>query len=107
MLEALNACEPLPHDLSAQLGEAAVSCLTSALERPEQRASALDLLAADALLTYGCEAATLESSDAVELFAKRYGAGRLGGIPLPNAHVQRRHPNSSPGGSASHVRSSK
>ncbi|MGH7554379.1 MAG: hypothetical protein ACREMQ_15345 [Longimicrobiales bacterium] len=100
MREALNACEPLPRDLSAQLGEAAVFCLRSALERPEQRASALDLLAADALLTYGCEAATLESPDAVERFAESYGAARLGSVLLPNAQVQRLHPGASPRRSA-------
>jgi hypothetical protein len=98
MRAALKANEPLPRDLSAQLGDAAVTCLQAALEDPERRASALDLLAADALLTYGCEAATLEGPEAVERFASAYGARKLGDALLGVAPRERdgEHPSASP-----------
>ena len=40
-----------------QLAGAARHCLQAALARPAHRAAALDLLAADALLTHACAAA--------------------------------------------------
>lgn len=43
--------------LAARLTEAAVRRLRRARERPGERAAAFDLLAADAYLTYACEAA--------------------------------------------------
>lgn len=83
MQDALSSVDRVHGDLASQLGEAALTCLRATLERPGNRAAALDLLAADALLTYGCEAATFEDADAIERFARDYGAARLGRL-LPS-----------------------
>lgn len=64
-------------DIQTSLGDAAVSSLARALEGGSAREAGLDLLAADALLTYGCEAAAEQGVSAVIEFAKRYGATRL------------------------------
>ncbi len=44
-------------DVPAALAGAALACLRAAVEGGRDRAAAWDLLAADALLTYACEAA--------------------------------------------------
>ena len=52
------AVESAPGDsIHEQLAEGAASCLRVALQRPAHRASAMDLLSADALLTHACAAA--------------------------------------------------
>jgi hypothetical protein len=43
----------------------------------ESRASALDLLAADALLTHACEAAAATDSDTLATFAAAWSAQRF------------------------------
>jgi hypothetical protein len=84
MYDAVDGVEAVSEDLPSHLGEAALLCLNDALVRGNDRAAALDLLAADALLTYGCEAATeqdLAADDedvrALENFAQAYGAAGL------------------------------
>jgi hypothetical protein len=76
MLTALGESAPAV-DLSSRLGEAAVVCLTAAIDRVGERAAALDLLAADALLTYACEAAAESEPGGLERFARDFGAERL------------------------------
>lgn len=78
MLDALRRVPSVgPLDLSAFMGEAALLCLRDALARGSHREAALPLLAADALLTYGCEAAAEAGPSAVDRFAEQYGAARL------------------------------
>ncbi|HUF14133.1 MAG TPA: hypothetical protein VMN78_13620 [Longimicrobiales bacterium] len=48
------------------LGQAALAALQRALELGPARAAALELLAADALVTYACEAAAGVGSEALE-----------------------------------------
>lgn len=61
MAEALSRCAET--DIPAALASAAFACLRRAVERGRDRAAALDLLAADALLTYACEAAAEAGPD--------------------------------------------
>ena len=61
------------------LAEAALACLQETVARPQERASALDLLAADALLTYALEAAAELGAETLRRIAADYGPGRLGG----------------------------
>lgn len=60
---------PLPE----RLAHAGLDALRAALEAPDQRASALDLLAADALLTAAFEAAAEEGMAAVDRLAAATG----------------------------------
>ncbi|MEX0907263.1 MAG: hypothetical protein WD054_02950, partial [Gemmatimonadota bacterium] len=55
----------LPH----VLGEAALACLRAVVPHCDDRAAALDLLAADALLTYACEVAAGDAALLNELCA--------------------------------------
>jgi len=64
-------------DVPEQLAAAAMDALETALERPEDRAGAWDLLAADALLTYAFEAAAEEGAAAVERLAAALGPDRF------------------------------
>ena len=75
MLHALPrpAVDPIPEQLAA----AALDCLRAAMHNPSERASALDLLAADALLTHACEAASEEGVEALMAFAKSWDAHRF------------------------------
>jgi hypothetical protein len=63
--------------IADELAAAAESCLRAALKNPSQRASALDLLAADALLTHACEAAAEQGGDALARFAESWNAERF------------------------------
>ncbi len=63
--------------VSRLLGEAAIACLHDALAAGNDRDAALHLLAADALLTHGAEAAAEAGSDALEAFAARFDAAAL------------------------------
>jgi hypothetical protein len=86
MRQALAAIGVTPGtDLPSQLGEAALVCLRAALRRADDRAAALDLLAADALLTYGCEAAAEQEDGAVTRFAESYGPARLARLLPPHS----------------------
>lgn len=62
------------------LAEAALACLRDTIAAPEERASALDLLAADALLTYALEAAAELGAEMVRRVAEEYGTGTLAGL---------------------------
>jgi len=62
MAEALS--QRAEADVPAALAGAAFACLRAAVEGGRDRAAAWDLLAADALLTYACEAAAEAGPDA-------------------------------------------
>lgn len=49
-------------------------------ERGALRATALDLLAADALLTWACEAAAAEGPEALSALTAAYGPARIGAV---------------------------
>lgn len=70
--------------VAIRLGESARLCLRAALAAGEHRSGALDLLAADALLTLGAEAAAEEGADSLGVFATRFGVGALRDL-LPEA----------------------
>jgi hypothetical protein len=59
------------------LAAAAWQCLQLSLRDPAQRASALDLLAADALLTHACEAAAAEGPETLAAFTEQWRAARF------------------------------
>lgn len=63
--------------IATALGESAIHAMRAAVARCEERAAAVDLLAADALLTYMMEAASEQGSDAIEAVAGAYGNARL------------------------------
>ena len=64
---------PVPDALAA----AALACLRRGIDGGERRAAALDLLAADALLTHACEAAAEEDPSALAAFCQRLSDDRL------------------------------
>ena len=66
--------------IAADLGAAALRCLGAAVPLGEQRAGALPLLAADALITCACEAAAEQGDLAAvwALFAPEHLAARAG-----------------------------
>lgn len=82
-LAEVAASTPVP----AVLAEAGLTCFRAALSAVHAGTSqrtgagltptALDLLAGDALLTYACEAAAEEGSEALAALAREYGAARL------------------------------
>src|SRR5687768_8220140 len=59
------------------LAEAAFDCLRSAVRLGDDRAAANDLLAADALLTYACEAAAETGVDELDVFLQRLEVARF------------------------------
>ncbi len=63
--------------IPTSLAEAAIGALSIAIEKCDERASALDLLAADALLTYAMEAAAEQGGEALDAIAEAYGNHRL------------------------------
>lgn len=83
MAEALGAVGAVSADdadvppIPAALGAAALDRFRVVLAGPNDRAAALDLLAADALLTYAFEAAAEIGPDALEATARAFGPGRL------------------------------
>jgi hypothetical protein len=77
--EAGGAYEAGALDEPALLAAAALACLADALGHGDDRAAALHLLAADALLTVACEAAA-DAGDPVArigALAERYSVARL------------------------------
>jgi hypothetical protein len=66
--------------IAAALGTAALASLSAAIERCDERAAAIDLLAADALLTYAMEAAAEQGGEAVEAVAQAFGGTRLASL---------------------------
>jgi hypothetical protein len=63
--------------MPAVLAEAARICLLRALQHGDERAAALPLLAADALVTYACDAASAEGDDALQELASSLDPERL------------------------------
>jgi hypothetical protein len=63
--------------IASVLGEAALHALELAVEQCDERSAAVDLLAADALLTYAMEAAAEHGADTIEAVAMAYGGSRL------------------------------
>jgi hypothetical protein len=63
--------------IADQLAAAAEQCMRIALKHPSERASALDLLAADALLTHACEAASEQGSAELARFVATWNAERF------------------------------
>ena len=76
----LAACGRESGSVVTQLGEAALHSLAAAIEQCDDRAAAIDLLAADALLTYAMEAASEIGGEAVEAAAQAYGGGRVAAL---------------------------
>ncbi|HEX6558781.1 MAG TPA: hypothetical protein VF021_04945 [Longimicrobiales bacterium] len=76
MLSALRET-PAAGALPDLLAGAALLCLRRALRDPAGRASALDLLAADALLTHACEAAAENGADALLAFTRTWDPTRF------------------------------
>lgn len=64
-------------DLVDELGAAALACLRSALAATTRTDAALDLLAADGLLTYAWEAAAAGGPEVLERFAATYSPEHL------------------------------
>ena len=63
--------------LVAELTAAALECLRVALQKCDDRAAALDLLAADALVTYACAAAAEEGDAALAALCDTLSTERL------------------------------
>jgi hypothetical protein len=78
MAEALGAAKA--ETIPGALAEAALACLEATMARPEERATALDLLAADALLTYALEAAAEVGAEALRRITEEYGPEALGRV---------------------------
>ncbi|MBX6363244.1 MAG: hypothetical protein IRZ00_05190 [Gemmatimonadetes bacterium] len=76
LADALEPAETLP----GALADGALVCLAAALARGDDRAAALDLLSADALLTYALEAAAEAGADEVLAVADAYGPARLAAL---------------------------
>ncbi|MEO5510731.1 MAG: hypothetical protein ABIS27_08870 [Longimicrobiales bacterium] len=81
LVELLAAhCSTTEGAIASTLGEAAITALAKAIEKCDDRSSAMDLLAADALLTYAMEAAAEQGSAAVHAVALAYGNHRLAAL---------------------------
>jgi len=76
MAEALAAAQA--ETVPGALAESALACLQATVEQPQGRASALDLLAADALLTYALEAAAELGAETLRRITTEYGPEALG-----------------------------
>ncbi|MGQ0814467.1 MAG: hypothetical protein ACT4O1_08365 [Gemmatimonadota bacterium] len=68
---------PDNHDLHDRLAEAAMVCLQRAMRGQARRDTALELLAADALLTHAAEAAAEAGSETLAAFASNWNAARF------------------------------
>lgn len=76
MTAAVQAVGP-QQTVQDQLAEAALYCLRRSLEEERRGEKAMQLLAADALLTHACEAAAEKSSEALASFAAKWNATRF------------------------------
>jgi hypothetical protein len=75
MLAAVRATPDA--DVATGLARAAHHCLTHVLESDGGRSAAVDLLAADALLTHALEAAAEQGEEEVESVVRTFGAAGL------------------------------
>ncbi|CAN5744181.1 hypothetical protein BH23GEM9_BH23GEM9_11080 [soil metagenome] len=66
-----------PAAVAQQLATASIASLRAAIAHCDERAAALSLLAADALITSACEAAADESADALALLCEEYAPERI------------------------------
>ena len=73
------ALHPATEDLAEDLARAAAAALAAALERPNDRAAALDLLAADALVTLALKARAAERPEGLAAFASGLGGSAASG----------------------------
>ena len=83
MEDAVVATAGATDGVAFHLAEAALVCLRSALGAGGSRSAGFDLLAADALLTCACEAASEEGTATIEALSRAYGPERLAQL-LPN-----------------------
>jgi hypothetical protein len=83
MLAALSEVSGA-EEIHEHLGQASALCLERAMAEQARRESAMDLLAADALLTHACEAAAEAGSDVLAAFAGAWDATRFERL-LPTA----------------------
>jgi hypothetical protein len=81
-LDAVREVEA--EDVPGALGEAGVRRLERVLASPADRSAALDLLVADGLLTYACEAAAAEPAAALDVLCAQL-ADRLAALLPPDA----------------------
>lgn len=79
---ALRASAPGAPDAPVhdRLAEAGLEALGRVARKPSERSTAAELLAADALLTYACEAAAEAGPDAVDALTGRLDAERFAGL---------------------------
>lgn len=84
MAEALAGV--LAGTVPGALAEGALACLQATIAAPQHRATALDLLAADALLTYALEAAAEISAAALREMTQAYGPNALASL-LPEGEA--------------------
>ena len=76
MLAALDEVNEAP-EIHEHLAQAATVCLERAMSGQTRREKAMDLLAADALMTHACEAAAEPESENIEAFAAAWDAARF------------------------------
>lgn len=74
--------------IPSALAEAARACLRDALEIGDDRRAALHLLAADALMTYACEAALDAGTEALDALTDAFAPPRLAHLAAPAGRVQ-------------------
>jgi hypothetical protein len=77
MLAALNDTNANDGKTQDLLARAATACMQRAMTEQPRRDCALDLLAADALLTHACEAAAEQGSEALAAFTGSWNAERF------------------------------
>lgn len=78
------ATDPAQQPVPDRLAAAALVCLRDAMESCDERAAALPLLAADALITAACEAAAEDGPDALQRICDAYSTAALAArVTLP------------------------
>lgn len=83
MRNAVQDVDDAAAETPKRLALAAIACLRAALAAGDDRAAALDLLAADALLTHASEAAVEAGS--IEQFAHMFDADALDRLTAPGS----------------------
>ena len=81
--DRLDAPSHGPDELAPALASAALRVLVDAIDRGDNRAAALALLAADALVTAACEAATdpgVDTDTALNVLCATFAPDRLDGL---------------------------
>ena len=83
--DAWEGTGPTAGRVALVLAAAALNRLEAALRSGESRDGALDLLAADALITYACEAAAEAGPAALATLVQEFGLHRLADMLQPEA----------------------